>query len=85
MAVCLANASAESKSAIDATIAKVLREAMISSDTRNFAAGAEGLSRIATAADVKLIENAVKGRSPKSAGILRIFQAGTGCAGAVCN
>jgi hypothetical protein len=64
MAVCLANASAESKSAIEPSIVKVLREAVGSSDMRNFAAGAEGLSRIATVVDVRLIENAVKGRAP---------------------
>jgi hypothetical protein len=63
MATCLANASAESKSAIDALIVEVLRQALSSSDPRNFVAGVEGLSRIATAADVRFIDNAVKGRS----------------------
>jgi hypothetical protein len=64
IAVCLANSSAESKSTIDPSIVNVLREAVSSSDMRNFSAGAEGLSRIATVVDVRLIENAVKHRAP---------------------
>lgn len=69
MAVCLANASAASKSAIDASIVKVLRQAVSSSDPRNFIAGVEGLSRIATAADVRLTENELQGRAPTFSGI----------------
>jgi hypothetical protein len=63
MAVCLAEADAASNMAVDASMVEVLRHAIGSSDPRNFVAGVEGLSRNATGADVRLIENAVKGRS----------------------
>jgi hypothetical protein len=63
IARCLANASAESNTAIDASVVQALRQAVSSSDPRNFIVGAQGLSRIATAADVRLMEIAVKGRS----------------------
>jgi len=63
MAVCLAAADAASNTAVDASIVEVLRQAVRSADPQTFLAGFEGLSRVATAADVRSIENAVKGRS----------------------
>jgi hypothetical protein len=63
MAACLAAAGAASNTAVDASIVEVLREAARSADPQSLLAGFEGLSRVATAADVRIIENAVKGRS----------------------
>jgi hypothetical protein len=63
MAACLAEADAASNTAVDTSIVEVLREAARSADPQTFLAGFEGLSRVATAADVRTIENAVKGRS----------------------
>ena len=63
MAACLAEAGAASSTAVDASIVEALREAARSADPQIFLAGFEGLSRVATAADVRTIENAVKGRS----------------------
>jgi hypothetical protein len=63
MAACLAEADAASNTAVDASIVEALREAARSADPQIFLAGFEGLSRVATAADVRTIENAVKGRS----------------------
>jgi hypothetical protein len=63
MAVCLAAADAASNTATDASIVEVLRQAVGGSDPITLLAGIEGLSRVATAPDVRTIENAVKGRS----------------------
>jgi hypothetical protein len=63
MAACLAEAGAASSTAVDASIVEALREAARSADPQIFLAGFEGLSRVATAADVRTIENAVKRRS----------------------
>ena len=63
MAACLAEAGAASSTAVDASIVEALREAAHSADPQIFLAGFEGLSRVATAADVRTIENAVKRRS----------------------
>ena len=63
MAACLAEADAASNTAVDASIVEELREAARSADPQIFLAGFEGLSRVATPADVRTIENAVKGRS----------------------
>jgi hypothetical protein len=63
MAVCLAEAGAASNTAVDDSIVEELRHAVRSADPQTFLAGAEGLSRVATSADVRIIENAVKGRS----------------------
>ena len=62
MAVCLAEAGAASSTALDASIVEELRQAVGGSDPTTLLAGIEGLSRVATAADVRTIENAVKGR-----------------------
>jgi hypothetical protein len=63
MAVCLADDGAASNTAVDASIMEALRQAVRSSDPHTFIAGLDGLSRVATAADVRIIENALKGRS----------------------
>jgi hypothetical protein len=63
MAVCLAEAGAASNTEVDASIMEALRQAVRSADPQTFLAGFEGLSRVATATDVRIIENAVKGRS----------------------
>jgi len=63
MSVCLAEAGAASNTAVDASIVEVLRQAVGGSDPITLLAGIEGLSRVATAADLRIIENAVKGRS----------------------
>jgi hypothetical protein len=63
MAVCLAAADAASNTATDTSIVEVLRQAVGGSDPITLLAGIEGLSRVATAADVRTIENTVKGRS----------------------
>jgi hypothetical protein len=63
VAACLAEAGAASSTAVDASIVEVLREAARSADPQIFLAAFEGLSRVATADDVRIIENAVKGRS----------------------
>jgi hypothetical protein len=63
MAVCLAEAPAASNTAVDASITEVLRQAVGGSNPITLLAGIEGLSRAATAAEVRIIENAVKGRS----------------------
>jgi hypothetical protein len=68
MARCLAEASVAagtvSKSQIPASAVEELRQAVLGSDPSNFIVGMEGLTRIATAGDVRLIESAVKNRPP---------------------
>ena len=64
MARCFAEASAASNSRIPAAAVEELRQAVLGSDPSNFIVGVEGLTRIATAGDVRLIESAVKNRPP---------------------
>jgi hypothetical protein len=79
MAACLAEAGAASSTAVDASIVEALREAARSADPQIFLAGFEGLSRVATAADVRIIENAVKGRSSVFA-VIAVGQLTRSCA-----
>jgi len=60
MAVCLAEASAASHTAVDPSVAAELRRATQSEDLFLRIEGMAGLSRIATAADVRLIVDAAK-------------------------
>jgi len=73
MARCFAEASAVSgtgsKSQIPASAVQELRQAVLGSDPSNFIVGVEGLTRIATTGDVRLIESAVKNRPSVLAGI----------------
>ena len=73
MARCFAEASAVSgtgsKSQIPASAVEELREAVLGSDPSNFIVGVEGLTRVATTGDVRLIESAVKNRPPVLSGI----------------
>ena len=55
LAACLAEAGAASRVAADPAIAAELRKAITGKDASNLAAGMEGLSRVATKADVQLI------------------------------
>jgi hypothetical protein len=61
MAVCLAGASAASHTAADPSVAAELRNSVKSEDAVLRIRGIEGLSRIATAADIRLIVDAAKG------------------------
>jgi hypothetical protein len=63
VAVCLAKAAAASTGTTDPSVMELLRQVVGSSDPRTLFAGLEGLSRVATAADLLLIESSVKGRS----------------------
>jgi len=73
MARCFAEASAVSgtgsKSQIPASAVEELRQAVLGSDPSNFIVGVEGLTRIATTGDVRLIESAVKNRPSVLSGI----------------
>ena len=62
MAMCLADAHAVSGApgALDSSIAAELRKALKNGDARYLIAGMEGLSRIASAADIQLIASAVR-------------------------
>jgi hypothetical protein len=79
MAACLAEADAASNTAVDASIVEELREAARSADPQIFLAAFEGLSRVATADDVRIIENAVKGRSSVFA-VIAVGQLTRSCA-----
>jgi hypothetical protein len=64
MARCLADASVASKSRVPAAAVEELRQAVLNGDAGNFIVGMEGLTRIATAGDLRLIESVVKNRPP---------------------
>jgi hypothetical protein len=61
MALCLAEANAASHTQADPSVAAELRKSVKSDDAHLRIEGMEGLSRVATAADVGLIVNAAKG------------------------
>jgi hypothetical protein len=63
VAVRLAKAAAASNTLVDPSVMEVLRHVVGSSDPRSLFTGLEGLSRVATPADLQVIENSVKGRS----------------------
>lgn len=62
LARCLADASAASKSGMPAAAVEELRQGVLGAEPSNFIVGMEGLTRNATAGDVRLIESAVKNR-----------------------
>jgi hypothetical protein len=63
VAVCLTKAAAASNGTTDPSVMELLRQVVGGSDPRTLFAGLDGLSRVATAADLLLIESSVKGRS----------------------
>jgi hypothetical protein len=67
MAACLAEAGAASRATADPTIAAELRKAVKGRDAGDLAAGMEGLSRIATRADVQVIVDAARRWPPFAA------------------
>jgi len=79
MAMCLAEAAAASHSTFDPSIATELRKAVKDSDDRYLMPAMEGLSRIATAADVQLIVDVVKQRRTFFSDIA-VFDLRTTCA-----
>jgi len=78
LAVCLADASASFRAVADSSIATELRKSVKSGDFPGVVAGMEGLSRIATAADIRLIVDAVR-RLPQFA-VFAVGDLSTTCA-----